>query len=260
MECNFDKVYEDNYEKLYQLAYRLMGNREEAEDVLQEAFLNAYSSYSKFENKSQVSTWLYRIVINCANKNMKKLKKLPVVDIAARFNMTKEEFFQNKLKSYESVENEVMINSMREQCLQVFLKCMPSKQRIAFVLKVFLGLPYEDVATIMGSSVGAAKNNVYRARLRMQENMVDKCSYINPNYPCQCKNWVAYAIENNKMDMIPTIHTDKEIDYYALFKEEMNFLDKVAFLYDNCPGKMSYESFIEKIKDMISEKSLKILS
>ena len=260
MECNFDKIYEDNYEKLYKLAYRLMGNREEAEDVLQEAFLNAYSSYSKFKNKSQVSTWLYKIVVNCANKNMKKLKNLPVYDIAARYNMTKDEFFQTKLKSYESVENEVMINSMREQCLQVFLKCMPSKQRIAFVLKVFLGLPYEDVAEIMESSIGAAKNNVYRARLRMQENMVDKCSYINPNYPCHCKNWVAYAIENNKVDMIPTVHTDEEIDYYNLFKEEMNFLDKVAFLYDKCPGKMPYEDFIKKIKNVVSEKSLKILS
>jgi len=90
--------------------------------------------------------------------------------------------------------------------------------------------------------------------------MVDKCSYINPNYPCQCKNWVAYAIENNKMDMITTIQDHRDLDYYALFKEEMNFLDKLVFLYDKCPEKMPYEDFIEKIKDVVSEKSLKILS
>lgn len=259
MKRDFDEVYEKNYDHLYKLSYRLMGNKEEAEDILQEAFLNAYSAYSNFQDKSQISTWLYRIVLNCAYKNMKKINRLPVYDIAKRYNMTTDEFYE-KLKSYEPVENEVMLNCMREQCLQLFLKCIPSKQRTAFVLKVFLGLPYEDVSKIMEISVGAAKNNVYRARLRLQENMEDKCSYINPNKPCQCKNWIAYAIENNKIDMVQKIQTDKELDYYMLFKKEMNFLQKVAFLYEKYPEKMSYKEFIEKIKNVISEKSLKILS
>ena len=59
MEVAFEKIYEEQYEKMYKLAYRLMANKEEAEDVLQEAFLHAYSAYPKFQNKSQVSTWLY---------------------------------------------------------------------------------------------------------------------------------------------------------------------------------------------------------
>lgn len=259
MDLSFDKVYENHYDKLYKLAYRLMGNTEDAEDILQEAFLSAYSAYPKFKNKSEVSTWLYRIVVNCAYKNMKKLKRLPVYDIAPRFNMTKDEFFEN-LKSYESVENEIMINSMREQCLQLFLKCIPSKQRIAFVLQVLLKLPCSDVSQIMGISAGAVKTNVYRARLRMKENMEDKCSYINPNSPCRCKNWVAYAIENNKMDMIPKLNLEKELDYDSIFKNEMTFLSKIVFLYDKYPEKISYENFIEKIKNIISEKSLKVLS
>ena len=75
MELNFDKVYEEQYDKLYKLAYRLTANKQEAEDVLQEAFLNAYSAFPKFQNKSQISTWLYRIVVNCSYKNMKKLKR-----------------------------------------------------------------------------------------------------------------------------------------------------------------------------------------
>jgi len=187
MELSFDKVYKNHYDKLYKLAYRLMGNTEDAEDILQEAFLNAYGAYPKFQNKSEVSTWLYRIVVNCAYKNMKILKRLPVYDIAPRFNMTKDEFFE-KLKSYESVENEVMVNCMREQCLQLFLKCIPSKHRTAFVLEVLLMLPCTDVSKIMDISVGAVKTNVYRARLRMKENMEDKCSYINPDSPCKCKN------------------------------------------------------------------------
>ena len=259
MKLNFDKVYEDQYDKLYKLAYRLMANKEEAEDVLQEAFLCAYNAYSKFENKSQISTWLYKIVVNCAYRNMKKLNKLPIYEIAPRYNMTKDEFFE-KLKSYETVEDEVMVNCMREQCLQLFLKCMPSKQRIAFVLKVLIDLHYEDVSQIMGISIGAVKTNVYRARLRLKENMEDKCSYINPESPCNCKNWVAYAVKNNKMDMIPRFPMDKEIDYNMIFRKEMDFLSKILFLYDKYPEKMPYGRFIQNIKGIISKKSLKILS
>ena len=259
MELDFDIIYEEQYDKLYKLAYRLTANKEEAEDVLQEAFLSAYSAYPKFQNKSQVSTWLYRIVVNCAYKNIKKLKRLPVYDIAPEYNLTTDEFFE-KLKSYAPVEDQVMVNCMREQCLQLFLKCMPSKQRVAFVLKVLLDLPGEDVAQIMGISVGAVKTNVYRARLRMKENMEDKCSYINPDSPCHCKNWVAYAIANNKMDMIPNFPLNKEIDYDLIFAKEMDFLSKVKFLYDKYPEKMAYRSFIENIKNLISQKSLEILS
>lgn len=259
MDINFEKVYENNYDKLFKTVYRLMGSKEDAEDVLQEAFLNAYKAYPNFQNKSQVSTWLYRIAVNCAYKSMKKIKKLPVYDIAPTFNMTKDEFFE-KLKSYESAENEVLTNNMREQCLQLFLKCIPGKQRIAFVLKVLLDLSTEDVSKIMGISIGAVKTNVYRARLIMKENMEDKCSYINPDSPCECKNWVAYAIENNKMDIIPQIKSDKDIDYQIIYDKEMNFLSKIVLLYSKYPEKQAYENFIKKIKYIISEKSLKILS
>lgn len=259
MEIDFDRVYKEQYDKMYKLAYRLMANKEEAEDVLQEAFLHAYSAYPKFQNKSQISTWLYRIVVNCSYKNMKKLKRLPVYDIASGYGMTKDEFFE-KLKYYEPVEDEVMVNSMREQCLQLFLKCMPSKQRTAFTLKVLLNLSCEDVAEIMDISVGAVKTNVYRARLRLKENMEDKCSYINPDSPCNCKNWVAYAIKNNRKNMIPSFPLDKEIDYNKVFEKEMNFLSKIVLLYDKYPERMPSHIFVENIKNLISKKSLGILS
>lgn len=259
MDLSFEQLYEVHYERLYKLAYRLMGSKEEAEDILQEAFLNAYKAYPNFRNESQAGTWLYTIVTNCAYKSMKKLKRLPVYDIAPKFDMTKEDFFE-KIKYYEPVENEVMLNCMREQCLQLFLKCMPKKQRTAFVLIVLLGLSGEEVSNIMGMSIGAVKTNVYRARLRMKENMEDKCSYINPKSPCQCKNWVAYAVANNKMDMIPNIKLEKELDYTNIFNKEMGFLQRLVFLYDKYPKKNTGEEFIEKMKNIISEKSLKILS
>jgi RNA polymerase sigma factor (sigma-70 family) len=259
MNAELDSLYEKHYDKLFAVAYRLTGSREDAEDVIQEAFLNAYKACRDFRGDSRPSTWLYRIVVNCSYRYIKQQKRLPVVDIAARMNITQGEFFE-LIKTEESVEDEILTNDMRETCLQMFLKCMPKKQKIAFVLKVLLKLTTEDVAAIMGISEGAVKTNVYRARLSMRDNMMDKCSYIKPDNPCQCKNWVAYAIKNNKMDLIPKVKLENTPDYEDIFYSEIGFLSKVVMLYNSIPERQSYGEFIKNMKAMIADHSLKLLS
>ena len=259
MDMDFSKLYEEHYDKLFSTAYRLTGRKEDAEDVLQEAFLNAYKAFGEFQGESLVSTWLYKIVINCSYKYLKKQKRLPVVDISSRLNMSQKEFFE-MLKAEESVEEVVLTNDMRESCLQMFLKCIPQKQRIAFVLKVMLKLSTEEVAAIMDISEGAVKTNVYRARLSMKDNMEDKCSYINPDNPCSCKNWVAYAIRNNKMELIPKVELQNTVDYEEIYNSEIEFLAKVVLLYGNYPEHQSYQEFINRMKSMIADHSLKLFS
>jgi RNA polymerase sigma factor (sigma-70 family) len=259
MEIDFSNIYEENYDKLFSVAYRLTGRIEDAEDVLQETFFNAYKAYSKFQNRSSLSTWLYKIAVNCSYRYIKKMKKLPVYDISSKLHISPNEFFE-MIKSYESVEDIVLENNMRQECLHLFLKCIPKRQRIAFVLKVLIGLSTEEVASIMDTTIGAVKTNVYRARLSMKENMEDKCSYLNPTNPCQCKNWVAYAIKNNIMDLMPKVKPKQNINYQEIYDLEIDFLSKVAMLYNDYPEKHSYTEFINNVKEMISNKSLKLLS
>lgn len=259
MDTDFNNVYEEHYNKLFAVAYRLTGRKEDAEDVLQEAFLNAYRAFHEFRGKSSVSTWLYKIVVNCSYRYIKKQKRLPVVDISSQLNISQKEFFES-IKTGESVEETALVDDMREACLQLFLKCIPKKQRIAFVLKVLLKLSTEEVAEIMGISEGTVKTNVYRARLSMKENMEDKCSYINPDNPCQCKNWVAYAIRNNKMGMIQKVEMQKITDYEKIFNSEFDFLSKLVLMYSNYPERRSYEEFINRMKGLVSGRSLELFS
>lgn len=259
MNMNFKDIYEEHYDKLFAVAYRLTGRKEDAEDVIQEAFLNAYRAFPEFQGKSSTSTWLYKIVVNCSYRYMEKLKRLPVVDFSSKLNMSQNNFFE-MIKSYESVEDVVLTNDMRESCLQLFLKCIPKKQRIAFVLKVLLKLSTKEVAAIMDISAGTVKTNVYRARLSMRDNIEDKCSYINPDNPCCCKNWVAYAIRNNKMDMIPRVELQKTTEYEKIYNSEIGFLSKVVMLYNNYPQRQSYEEFINNIKGIVSNHSLELFS
>lgn len=256
---DFEALYRKQYEKLLRAAFRITGNRADSEDVIQETFINAYKSLSSFKHESSFETWLYRIMLNCCYKYIKKRDRLPIQEIMQREGIT-EETFWNNMRSNESIEDTVEIGDLRETCLQLFLNCIPKQQKISFTLHVFLSLPIKEVSDIMQISESAVKTNVYRARQHMRENLEGRCSFIDPNNPCQCSNWVKYAISNGKNipDMNPVnkrMHSE-----LSAVVNEVSFLKKLIKLYDNQPEYPNYDDFINKIKTIISEGNLKIFA
>lgn len=257
----FDHLYAENYEKLYHLAYRLTGNYEDAEDVVQEAWLNAYRSRTQFQGKSSQYTWLFKITLRCAYSFIKKRQKhLPIEYLTASMGINEKEFF-SKIKLMTTVEDHILIAEMRETCLQMFLHCLPRQQRIAFILKILLGLPGCDVANIMEISEGAVKVNVHRARLHMKENIEGRCSLIKPSNPCSCALWVAVLKAQGKENLITRIEpvnrstpplTDRAFT-------ELGFMQKVIRLYDNAPNHDDYNGKVSRLKKLLKEKKLMIL-
>ncbi len=81
--------FKEYYEELFRAAFRLIGNKEDAEDVIQEAYMNAFKAFPKFESKSSISTWIYRIMLNCSYRHMKKRDKLPVEIITSENGIPK---------------------------------------------------------------------------------------------------------------------------------------------------------------------------
>ena len=261
LNLKFETFYKEYYEKLLRAAFRLTGNKEDAQDVIQEAYMNAFKSFSKFDYNSSFGTWIYRIMLNCSYRFMKKRDKLPVQIIAAEGGISETEFWES-MKSNESVEDSAMVEDIRETCIQLFLDCIPRKQRIAFTLKTLMQLSIDEVAEIMGISKSAVKINVYRAKQHLKNNMQGECSFIDPENPCQCGNWVKYLIDTGKIHNIPHNNPVKKRSHadMTLISSEMDFLSKIIRLYDNQPEHTSCEEFIVRIKEIISKKTLKILT
>ncbi|EGW40470.1 sigma-70 family RNA polymerase sigma factor [Desulfosporosinus sp. OT] len=257
----FETFYKEYYEKLLRAAFRLTGNKEDAQDVIQEAYLNAFKAFAQFDHNSSFGTWIYRIMLNCSYRYMKKRDKLPIQIFTAESGISETEFW-NSIKSNESVEDSAMVEDIRETCIQLFLDCIPQKQRIAFTLRILMQLPINEVAEIMSLSQSAVKINVYRAKQHLKNNMEGECSFINPKSPCQCANWVKYLIDTGKIDNIPRNNSVKKWSPadLTLISSEMDFLSKIIRLYDNQPEHTSCDEFIVRIKEIISQKTLKILT
>lgn len=163
--------YED---KVYSLAYRMVGNREDAEDVLQDTFLNVVRSIGSFRGKSSFSTWLYRITANAALTRLRKtsrkeksegefLDEVYAVKQAAQAGERLSDWSENPAKQLLTEEAKVIMEAAIDE--------LPEKYRTVFVLRDVEGLPANEVADILDLSIPAVKSRLHRARMFLRNHL-----------------------------------------------------------------------------------------
>ncbi len=167
-ENNF-KAFEElvnRYEtKVYNLAYKILGSQEDAKDILQDTFLSAFKSIDKFKEKSNFSTWIYRIATNaCLMKFRKKEPKMVSLDDRL-FATGKEaiDWSKNPLTLLEEEELKKVMNQA--------IKSLPPSHRAVFVLRDIEKLSNLQTAKALGISVSAVKSRLHRARLCLREKL-----------------------------------------------------------------------------------------
>jgi RNA polymerase sigma-70 factor (ECF subfamily) len=155
---------------VYRIALRLMGNEAEAEDVVQETFLSAFKAIDRFENRSSLATWLYRIAHNAA---LMKLRRTQPVQVS----VDDEEVFGEGLPVPTQMhdwcclpERDFESGETRAQ-LERAIKDLPEKLRAVFVMRELEGLSTEETAQALDISIDAAKVRLHRARLQLRERL-----------------------------------------------------------------------------------------
>jgi RNA polymerase sigma-70 factor, ECF subfamily len=156
----FDVIVERHRRHVYQLCYRFVGNHEDASDLAQDAFVRAYRGLRSFKGQSSLGTWLYRIGVNvCLNKVGSKTPKLePIAESAAGP-------FEHPADALERRE--------RAAAVRAAIARLPKKQRATLILRVYHELPHEQIAGILGSSVGAVKANFFHALNNLKKLLRD---------------------------------------------------------------------------------------
>jgi RNA polymerase sigma-70 factor, ECF subfamily len=147
--------------RLFRLAARMLGSLQEAEDVLQDAYVRAFDALreGRFDRRSSVDTWLYRIVTNTAIDALRARRR--------RAHKGSDPLEEIELpEQVSSAERLAARDALRE--LAAWIDELPPDQRTALVLKEIEGLPTSEVAAIMGSSVGAVEQRLVRARATLR--------------------------------------------------------------------------------------------
>lgn len=244
-QVELEEIIKDNYSKLYSYVYRIIGNHQDVEDILQNAFLKAYQNVNKFQGQSKLSTWLYRIIVNESYNYFDYIKKLPLIRITEDLHISEKEFF-DRIDYTPNFDDNLIVEEMREKCLQGFLKCLPKSQRVCFLLKCFLNLKNKDIADILDISVENVKVTLHRGRKKLQEMFAMRCNLINPDKPCKCHLWIQYMRDHN----LPLPEGYGQLKMDELKKEHYNnlsTLQKIDYLY-TVEAKITKEQFLHKLK------------
>jgi len=159
----FDVIVERHRRSVYQLCYRFVGNHEDASDLSQDVFFRVYRALDGFRGGSSFATWLYRIGVN-ACLNRVSVRKPVTEDIDARQHVdTRTE------SPSERVLREERGVRVREAITQ-----LPPKQRATLVLRMYHELSHEEIADVLGSSVGAVKANFFHALGNLKKLLGDE--------------------------------------------------------------------------------------
>jgi RNA polymerase sigma-70 factor, ECF subfamily len=148
----FDLIVERHRRAVYRLCYRFAGNHEDAADLSQDVFIRAYRGLRSFRQQSSLGTWLYRIGVNvCLNRL--NAKSIPTEPIEKRQHVeTRDESPADRVLRHEQAAR------VREA-----IALLPRKQRATLILRMYHDLSHQQIATILGSSVGAVKANFFHA-------------------------------------------------------------------------------------------------
>jgi RNA polymerase sigma-70 factor (ECF subfamily) len=161
----FGELVRRYQDRLYNTVYRLLGNAEDAQDAVQEAFLNAYLSLNSFKGDSQFFTWLYRIAVNTAISHRRKQRVVLSLD-AGRNGPGPIEPFDT---SQASQPGQLLERQEEEQRMQQALGRLSPEHRTVLIMKDMEGLKYETMAEVLGVPIGTIRSRLHRARSELRE-------------------------------------------------------------------------------------------
>lgn len=169
-EAAFNELIERHQARVYGHALRLMGNPQDAEEVLQDTFVQVFRNLGKFEGRSRFSTWVYRIATNEALMRLRKARRKREVFLEDNLGRDGEvlgsevrDFTRSALEETEG--REIL------RLLQGLLGEMPEEHRVVFTMRDIDGLSNAEVAEVLDISVPAVKSRLHRSRLYLRDRL-----------------------------------------------------------------------------------------
>lgn len=158
--------------KVYTIAYKYMGNHEDASDMAQEAFLKAYQAIGTFRGESSLSTWLGRIVANKCLDELRKRQRSPYQSLDEELT-TDEGIVQKEIKAPDLSPEEQAESQETIAYLQKLIDGLKPEYKTVVILRELEGYSYEEIAQALDCSLGTIKSRLSRARKYLQKQIIE---------------------------------------------------------------------------------------
>jgi RNA polymerase sigma-70 factor, ECF subfamily len=164
-EAAFEQVVRQYGGRLLAVTRRIVGSEEDARDVVQDAFLNAFRSLDRFEGNAKLSTWLHRIAVNAALMKLRTRKRKPEQSIETLLPAFLDDgHHEERFQSWEEPVDQALERAENRELVRRQIDALPESYRTVLVLRDIEGLDTEETANMLGLSVNATKIRLHRAR------------------------------------------------------------------------------------------------
>jgi RNA polymerase sigma-70 factor (ECF subfamily) len=154
----FDQIVERHRRAVYQVCFRFVNNHEDASDLAQETFVRAWKGLKNFKGDAALSTWLYRIAVN-ACLNRVSAKRLPTEPLESdRF-----------VDTVSEAPGTGLVREERAAAVRHAIAQLPDRQRATLILRSYHDMSHQEIADVLGSSVGAVKANFFHALANLKK-------------------------------------------------------------------------------------------
>jgi RNA polymerase sigma-70 factor (ECF subfamily) len=168
--ASFEQLVKKYDRNVFRIAQHITQNREDAEDVVQDAFLKAFTNLGQFQGQSKFYTWLVRIAVNEALMRLRRRRPERMVSLDEDIN-TGEDTIPREVADWSPNPEQLYNQSELREILQKTVQGLPPSFRTVFVLRDVEGLSTEETADALGLSIPAVKSRLLRARLQLRERL-----------------------------------------------------------------------------------------
>jgi RNA polymerase sigma-70 factor (ECF subfamily) len=165
----FRVLVERHSRLVFRLAYRMTGNEQDAEDLVQESFLRAYKQFHTFDERAAFGTWLHRICVNCSLDLLRSRKTRQ--ELQAKSDEDGTSSWLEQVAAPGPSPERLMQSSQVAELLEPALEKLSETERAAFILRHYEGSSIEEIAKALGVQTGAAKHSVFRAVQKLRRSL-----------------------------------------------------------------------------------------
>jgi RNA polymerase sigma-70 factor (ECF subfamily) len=169
----FEELVEGYQKKLFSLAYRIVGNPEDAADMVQEALIRIFRSIAKFKEQSSFSTWIYRITTNVCLDELRKRKNKKEFSLDQEIH-GEDGDMKRQIRSDEMLPDDLAEQEELRDIVNNAINSLPEDQRIVISLRDIQGLTYSEISQVLNCPEGTVKSRINRARNALKNVLSDK--------------------------------------------------------------------------------------
>jgi RNA polymerase sigma-70 factor (ECF subfamily) len=197
---DFNTIVETHSSRVFNLAFRITGNRHDAEDVVQDTFLQVFRGLESFRGESTLSTWIYRIALNAALRVKRKIGDAASLDALEDRIQAMADEVPDEVRSWFSDPSKAtfvnaLLTEINQGCLQFMTFRLTDEQRVVYIMRMVLEFSTAEIAEVLEVPEGVVKARLHRARAKLERYFNARCQWLNPENPgCTCQSRVGFAI------------------------------------------------------------------